>query len=414
MFEQLINEIDSLRESINKSKLNTDITFNGNYPILSKNYAFLLLNKISDYLQSNSFSDSLKEDDPVIKNFETFLNTWDGLYIKSNNVSNTSFSCFCFYVLECKISSFIKSLSVYVSNETPEEIQKRINKVKGQCKSFESQINALSERFNNVEDYFLSIESAYDVSQKMPVTMDELKDNSRVIKNIRDNVDKTNNEISIMYEQIQSIYQDLKNKQDKASKILLSAENALGMATNASLASSFSSRKKELFIESNWWIGGLLFFLSATGCIGCWRIYSLMDFFQSPNFSYGFLFTNLILSVLVCVAPLWGAWFSTRRLGYLFKLREDYAYKAATAIAFEGYREQAAKRDENMETQVLKSVLQRFEEPPLRLMDEPVRSSPFSEILNSKVFINFLRQNPSEFEKIESEIKKENKEVEQK
>lgn len=65
----------------------------------------------------------------------------------------------------------------------------------------------------------------------------------------------------------------------------------------------------------------------------------------------------------------------------MFKLREDYAYKAATAIAFEGYRDQAAKYDENMEAQVIESVLKRFEEPPLRLMADPVRSSPISEYI---------------------------------
>lgn len=85
----------------------------------------------------------------------------------------------------------------------------------------------------------------------------------------------------------------------------------------------------------------------------------------------------------------------------MFKLREDYAYKAATAIAFEGYRDQAAKYDENMEAQVIESVLKRFEEPPLRLMADPVRSSPISEYI---AIFDYLKKNPSEREQLKEKI----------
>lgn len=102
------------------------------------------------------------------------------------------------------------------------------------------------------------------------------------------------------------------------------------------------------------------------------------------------------------------AWFSTRRLGYLFKLREDYAYKAATAIAFEGYRDQAAKYDENMEAQVIESVLKRFEEPPLRLMADPVRSSPISEYI---AIFDFLKKHPSELDQLKEKIQDKGKNV---
>ena len=288
-----------------------------------------------------------------------------------------------------------------MEDDSSEKIQKRLNKIKSDCKSFESQVLSIKERFFDIDSRVASIEDAYEVSQKMPVSMEELNNNLKEIESIHSSVNESKINILDADKKISQIYEDVKLKQEQSSNLISSAEKALGMATNVSLASSFSNRKNELSTESIWWIAGLVVSLVATICIGCWRIHDVMEFFQTDNFSYGVLFSNLILSFLICFAPFWGAWFSTRRLGYLFKLREDYAYKAATAISFEGYRDQAAKYDENMEAQVIESVLKRFEEPPLRLMADPVRSSPISEYI---AIFDYLKKNPSEREQLKEKI----------
>lgn len=399
-FDSTLNTINSVIASVKKSGLKEQTSISGAYPLISKHVAIASLEKLSSFLEDKSFNNELKDDNPLFKNFEQFLTNWYSLCVGSG-YGNQNTSCLFFYALDCAISSFIRDLSVYLEDDSPEKIQKRLNKIKSNCKSFESQVSLIEDKFIDIDSCVASIEDAYEVSQKMPVSMEELNKNLKEIESIYSSVNESKNNILDADKKISQIYEDVKLKQEQSSNLISSAEKALGMATNASLASSFSNRKNELSTESIWWIVGLVVSLVVTIGIGCWRIHDVMEFFQTDNFSFGVLISNLILSFLICFAPFWGAWFSTRRLGYLFKLREDYAYKAATAIAFEGYRDQAAKYDENMEAQVIESVLKRFEEPPLRLMADPVRSSPISEYI---AIFDFLKKNPSELEQLKEKI----------
>lgn len=400
-FDSTLNEINSVIASVKESGLKEQTSIFGNYPLISKHVAIAYLEKLSSFLKENSFNNELKDDNPLFTNFEQFLTQWKFSCVDSNFGNNQTLSCLLFYALECAIFSFTHDLSVYLEDDSPEKIQKRLNKIKSNCKSFESQVSSIKERFFDIDSRVASIEDAYEVSQKMPVSMEELNNNLKEIESIHSSVYESKINILDADKKISKIYEDVKLKQEQSSNLISSAEKALGMATNVSLASSFSNRKNELSTESIWWIVGLVGSLVATIGIGCWRIHDVMEFFQTDKFSYGVLFSNLILSFLICFDPFWGAWFSTRRLGYLFKLREDYAYKAATAIAFEGYRDQAAKYDENMEAQVIESVLKRFEEPPLRLMADPVRSSPISEYI---AIFDYLKKNPSEREQLKEKI----------
>ncbi len=400
-FDSTLNKINSVIASVKESGLKEQTSIFGNYPLISKHVAIAYLEKLSSFLKENSFNNELKDDNPLFTNFEQFLTDWNSSCVASNFGNHQTLSCLLFYALECAIFSFTHDLSVYLEDDSPEKIQKRLNKIKSNCKSFESQVSLIAGRFFDIDSRVASIEDAYEVSQKMPVSMEELNNNLKEIESIHSSVNELKINILDADKKISQIYEDVKLKQEQSSNLISSAEKALGMATNVSLASSFSNRKNELSTESIWWIVGLVVSLVATIGIGCWRIHDVMEFFQTDNFSYGVLFSNLILSFLICFAPFWGAWFSTRRLGYLFKLREDYAYKAATAIAFEGYRDQAAKYDENMEAQVIESVLKRFEEPPLRLMADPVRSSPISEYI---AIFDYLKKNPSEREQLKEKI----------
>lgn len=407
-FDPIIKRLNNIEASIKKSGLKEDVVILNNYPLFSKKAAIASIDKLVNFLNENSFNEELKEDNPLFKIFEKFFTDWHSSCVAANCGSNQSLSCMLFYALDVFVTTFIKDLSVYLEKDSPAEVQKRLNKVKTNCKSLETQISSIEDRIASIDSYMASIEDAYEVSQQMPVSMDELDTNLKEVKNIHCSVDELNKQILDKNAKIEQIFEDVKQKQEQATNLISSAETALGMATNASLASSFSKRKEELSTESNCWIVGLVVSLGSTLGIGCWRIHEVMKYFQNDSFSYGVLFSNLILSLLICFAPFWGAWFSTRRLGYLFKLREDYAYKSATAIAFEGYRDQAAKYDENMEAQVIGSVLNRFEEPPLRLMDDPVRSSPISEYI---AIFDFLKKHPSELDQLKEKIQDKGKNV---
>ncbi len=44
---------------------------------------------------------------------------------------------------------------------------------------------------------------------------------------------------------------------------------------------------------------------------------------------------------------IWLGWFSAVQYGYVSRVREDYAFKFAASMAFEGYKKEAREVDEN-------------------------------------------------------------------
>ena len=73
-------------------------------------------------------------------------------------------------------------------------------------------------------------------------------------------------------------------------------------------------------------------------------------------------------------------------MGAGHRLAEDYGYKASVAKAYEGYRREAARIDEDFENRLFDSALTRLEEAPLRLVDEESHGSPWHELISSDAF----------------------------
>ncbi|ELH0900455.1 hypothetical protein Q9891_002986, partial [Vibrio cholerae] len=93
------------------------------------------------------------------------------------------------------------------------------------------------------------------------------------------------------------------------------------------------------------------------------------------------------------IAPfIWIAWSNSQRNNYLVRIQEDYAFKYASAMAFEGYRKQAQETDESLERLLLKLSIDNMGMNPIRLFDKPVKSSPLNEIIQGdNEAINSLR-----------------------
>lgn len=280
-FDSTLNTINSVIASVKESGLKEQTSFLGAYPLISKHVAIASLEKLSSFLEENSFNNELKDDNPLFNNFEQFLTNWNFFCVNSDYGNRQNSSCLFFYALDCAISSFIRDLSVYLEDDSPDKIKERLNKIKSNCKSFESQVSLIEDRFIDIDSRVASIEDAYKVSQKMPVSMEELNNNLNEIESIYSSINESKNNILDADKKISQIYEDVKLKQEQSSNLISSAEKALGMATNASLASSFSNRKNELSTESIWWIVGLVVSLVATIGIGCWRIHDVMVFFSN-------------------------------------------------------------------------------------------------------------------------------------
>jgi hypothetical protein len=86
----------------------------------------------------------------------------------------------------------------------------------------------------------------------------------------------------------------------------------------------------------------------------------------------------LFLRKIGLVAPVvWLGWYSARQVGRISRVQEDYEYKAASALAFQAYKEEARLGgDPEMEKKLLDHAIRTFGDNPVRLYEnhtsEPV------------------------------------------
>ena len=87
------------------------------------------------------------------------------------------------------------------------------------------------------------------------------------------------------------------------------------------------------------------------------------------------------LSILSPV--IWFTWYSGRQYGFVTRLWEDYAFKYASAMAFEGYKREAVNVSPEMLKLLMEVSILNFSSNPLRVYDTKTNHvSPLHELSN--------------------------------
>jgi hypothetical protein len=172
---------------------------------------------------------------------------------------------------------------------------------------------------------------------------------------------------------------------DKTSQETLSlVEKMLEGATRIGLANSFKTRKDEVTkSQSNW---GWIFALSAIGLVAL--IFGTQWLFP-VDFKSPISFLNIIPRVLLASPLVWLAWFASRQYSLQDAIKEDYAFKYALSMAYDGYKKaiESASDDDNPEltNKLLSCMLDALSHNPRVLFSEKrISASPVEDILDSK------------------------------
>ncbi|MGS3179048.1 hypothetical protein ACB265_06320 [Aeromonas dhakensis] len=137
-------------------------------------------------------------------------------------------------------------------------------------------------------------------------------------------------------------------------------EGIIQMANQHGMASSFKKRHDDLKWPEYRWIALFACSLIALTILG--------GFFVEFVFSKNDIKLAEIISRSVISIPLvWLAWFSAKQYNHINRLREDYAYKVAVAMAYHGYKDEAGKVDSEMSGKLLENIIIHFADNPVRL-----------------------------------------------
>jgi len=176
-------------------------------------------------------------------------------------------------------------------------------------------------------------------------------------------------------------FSERKASHDKLFAELESSKNKineqLGDANRTGIAASFRNRKKQLMWANFLWIG--TFSVALFILIGITK--NFIDSLPKDLVLKDHL-PDLLFRLPMSAALVWLAWFAVRQYGYSRRVQEDYAYKEAAAMAFEGYKNEANAVDPTLKIRLIEVAISVLSENPIRLYEKHSNAaSPLAELI---------------------------------
>lgn len=278
----------------------------------------------------------------------------------------------------------------------PKDLARRLRGVESKLQDIEPRSASLGQKINDIE-------AAHIAAEQLPTDLADLREKKEHLKQIVEDSGKLGKEIGTLSDKAQGFLEKIQEANKKAGDLIERSEQALRGATGVGLAAAFEKRGKSLNRTGVFWTFCLIAALLGAIYIGSERITALKDVLNSDR-SASVIWVNALLAMLGIGAPIWLAWLSTKQIWTNFRLAEDYAFKAAVSKAYEGYRAEAIDIDPNLQLRLFESTLSRFEESPIRLLENDNHSSPLQELLANPTVRKSLESIPGITEKIKALI----------
>jgi hypothetical protein len=198
--------------------------------------------------------------------------------------------------------------------------------------------------------------------------------------------------LGILKATTESIPEFEKNRDEitrKCDEILAEAKIRLDASSKVGMAVSFSDQAKAYIWPRRLWLAS--FVLSLIGIVVIAKCYILQEILKLEGVDR---LSHFLTDLPLTLPFIWLAWFSALRFSQLGRLREDYAFKVATALALDGYRKQAEDLSPALQEKLLDLAVTNFGENPLRLMtkDSAKDAHPLAGIIDENSWSEILKE----------------------
>ncbi|MCK9205161.1 MAG: hypothetical protein M0P58_12110 [Bacteroidales bacterium] len=182
----------------------------------------------------------------------------------------------------------------------------------------ESEIISWKERIKIInEDIALKSKKVEDLTTSVDLINDRCSSNLVAIKDFLEKQAKINKQNEDQQEEIRKTIED---------------SNRLGMA------GSFKKRKDELTWPLRFWTFATI--ITLLGLI------AVAFYILAPMLKGNFELKALYVKIPIFASCVWLGWFCAKQYGFTIRIREDYAFKYAVSMAFEGYKNETKEIDE--------------------------------------------------------------------
>lgn len=289
--------------------------------------------------------------------------------------------------IQTMVEPFFRWESIEGSKATPPQIARRLKAMKIEMDNISIDKTAIERDLKAIKDGALAADA-------LPIDLKSLEEAKNKVASLKSAADKAADDIARKLEEAKGLLGSINNHALESEKLVAKCDEAYKITTTVGLAASFDQRRSRT-ASSMWvWVVGLLIALGLGAWQGAHRLELLAKVISTPGVGGAILAAQLVTALISIGAPMWFAWIATKQIGQRFRLSEDYAFKAAVAKAYEGYRKEAVRIDPEFEKRLFASALTRLEEAPLRLVETETHGSPWHELLNSPALKAALKSGP--------------------
>lgn len=274
-------------------------------------------------------------------------------------------------------------------------------------------IVAVKEQIDDIKDS--SVEFISELESKHE---NSIKNEERIVEfatkaeEIDEELTGTNEKIGVWKIEIQSLKEDIASKQtsiaslkteveglvEKNNELQESVENkdellntqislnkkhqtqiqeTIDDVSRSGMASSFKKRKDELRWTQIFWSGMTIVAL-------CGLIF--VSYFIVEPFLKGepVELNQLFFKIPMFASAVWLGWFCSKQYGYTTRIREDYSYKYAISMAFEGYKNETREVEGDLLDKLMELTILNVSKNPVSIFDtKNNHGSPYNEMFET-------------------------------
>jgi hypothetical protein len=256
--------------------------------------------------------------------------------------------------------------------------------LKKRLKAIETNLNSLEISSQDIEKKVKDINNAAEHADEISITYEETQNIHKHLDLLKNKISQAHLTIENTCKEAEELYAKTLTFSDNCQQLVEKCEEAYRITTTKGLASAFDQRTKTTESSIRWWVAALFVAMISAATLASLRFESIQSKLISTSPDWLAIIVEIILSALSLGGPVWIAWISTKQIGQRYKIVEDYAFKASTAKAYEGYRKEAVNLDDEFLKRLFNAALTRLEESPVRLLEQRNNCSPIHDFFNSK------------------------------
>jgi hypothetical protein len=209
------------------------------------------------------------------------------------------------------------------------------------------------------------------------------------IKNLNEDLGKKNFTFGELTEQLRNLseknqdasltlsklLEELNNQVQGNEKFQKEIQDTIQDVNRYGMAGSFKKRKDELSKPLIGWQIATIFSIAVVILLS---YLVLLDFAKLK-----FEWESLVVRIPMFASSVWLGWFCAKQYGFTSRIKEDYAYKYAVSMAFEGYKNATKEVNEELLKKLLETTIYNISSNPLNIYDtKSNHGTPYHELFD--------------------------------